>query len=162
MAHGWLKAMSGLGIVVRFPRGHDVRGHVMQEVGSQVELGGIPARLCGRDTGRFPAGVAPPVSGGLTGHRDHRVDQDQQADRGARARYRRGETTHRLRDHHDVVMSADGGDDRICVFRQPGGLVGPRQVHGDRLMAPSLQIGNDPMPVPRRAARAGNEDEHAH
>jgi hypothetical protein len=153
----------GLGKVVRFPRGHDVRGHVVQEVGGQVELGGIPARLRGRDTSRFPAGVAPPVARGFTGQRDHRVDQDQQADRSARARYRRGEAAHRLRGHHDVVvMAADGGDDRIGVFRQPGRLVSSGQVHRDRLVAASAEFRNDPMPVPRRAARAGNEDEHAH
>jgi hypothetical protein len=152
----------GLGKVVRFPGGHDVRRHVVQEVGGQVELGGITARLRGRDASRFPAGVAPPVARGFTGQRNHRVDQDQQADRGARARYRRGEAAHRLRDHHDVVMAADGGDDRIGVFRQPGRLVSSGQVYRDRLVAASLQLGNDPMPVPRRAARAGNEDEHAH
>ena len=153
---------AGLGKVVRLPRGRDVLGHVMQEVSRQVELGGITARLRGRNPGWVPASVTPPVARSLTGQRDHRVDQDQQADRGARARYRRGEAAHRLRDHHDVVMSADGGDDRIGVFRQPGRLVSSGQVHRDRLVAASLQLGNDPMPVPRRAARAGNEDEHAH
>src|ERR1700723_2831731 len=37
----------GLGKVVRLTRGCDVRGHIVQEVGGQVELGGIPARLGG-------------------------------------------------------------------------------------------------------------------
>ena len=56
-----------LGILVILPRGRHLRRHVVQEVGGQVELGGICARLRGRDTGRIPAGVAPPVARGFTG-----------------------------------------------------------------------------------------------
>ena len=152
----------GLGKVVRFAGGHDVRGHVVQEVGGQVELGGIPASAGGRYASRLPAGVVPPGAGCLAGQRDHRVGQNQQADRDPGAGHRRGETAHRLRHQHDIMAAADCLGHRVGVFRQPGRLVGPRQVNRDRLMTADPQLRDDTMPVPGRAARPGNEYEYAH
>ena len=59
MAHGWPNAMSASGIVVRLPRRRDVRGHVMQEIGGQLEFRRITARLGRRHAGLLPSPYCP-------------------------------------------------------------------------------------------------------
>ena len=108
----------GLGKVVRLPSGGHVHRDVVQEIGGQIEFGGIAADLGGRDAGRFPAGVAPPLPRRFAGSRDHGVDQDQQTDRDARTGHGRGEAAHRLRDQDDVGPAIDGRGHRIGVFGQ--------------------------------------------
>jgi hypothetical protein len=66
-------------------------------------------------SGRSRAGVRSPRVEGLTGQRDHRVEEDQKIDAAPSADDRRDETTHRRRDEDDVGAATGRVDDSIRV-----------------------------------------------
>jgi hypothetical protein len=88
----------------------------VQEVGEEVELGGVPVAL-----GRCPAsglrpGVAPPLARSLARLRDHRVDEHEPGKRRAGCHERRREPPERLGHEHGVVALAYGVEHQLGVF----------------------------------------------
>ena len=75
---------------------------------------------------------------------------------------RRDVTTERLGDHDDVAPVADRVDDDICIPRQPGAVVLDREIGCDGLMAATLQLGADQMPVPADVAGSVDECKRGH
>ena len=59
-------------------------------------------------------GVRPPGVKGITGERDHRVEEDEQVDGAPRTYDRRSEDAHRFGDHDGVAAIAQGVYDRIA------------------------------------------------
>ncbi len=90
----------------------------------------------------------PPRVEGLTGHGDHRVEQDEQVDSAPGADDGRGETTHRRGDEDDVGAVTDGVDDRIRVLRPAGRVVLGWQPARDGMVSAGRQLGDEPMPLP--------------
>ena len=117
-------------VALQYPLDH-FRRQVVQEHGVQVERRvGVAAiaLVVGPGRRRLP-GVVPPGAGGLTGRRDHRVDQDQPGDRQPVAGQRGAEARHGLGDQHHPRGRTGRSDDRVRLVGQGGArLVG----QGDR------------------------------
>jgi hypothetical protein len=106
--------------------------------------------------------VLPPGAAGLTGRWDHRVEQDQHPDRDAGREDRGGERAHRLGDQDRARQVADRGERPIGVCVQARSVVIGRQVDGNGPVAERLELRHDPMPVPGRTSRPGDQDEVGH
>jgi hypothetical protein len=68
-------------------------------------------------TGRLVAGVVPPVLDALTRRRHHPRDQHELPDRQPLTHHRPGETTQRMRRHHDLVTRGYGVQHGLDVLR---------------------------------------------
>jgi hypothetical protein len=138
--------------------GGDLLGHVVHEVGGQVELGAVAAPFGGGHPCLGLPGGIPPGARRLTGHRDHRVHEyDRRYWR--RRRERGGETAERLRDEDHVGVAVNRGADHVGVLGQPRGRVVGGQVDGDRVVPRLPQQRDHPMPIPGHAARARDQYE---
>ena len=139
--------------------GDDVLRHVVEERGAHVErrIGVAALAHVLRALGRLLPAARPPAAGRLAGRGDHRRDEHEARHVGPRARHRGAERRHRLRDEDDVAPVADRRHGRVGVLGQARGVVGGGQVDGDRLVAAIAQQRHDAVPVPRVAARAGQE-----
>lgn len=102
--------------------------------------------------------VRPPRVEGLSGERDHRVEQDQQAHSMPSADDRRGKSAHRRGDEDDVGAIADGIDDGVRVLEPAGRIVLGRQPDRDHRLSARGELGREPMPFPGIAAPTGDQD----
>jgi hypothetical protein len=144
--------------LIRLSFGDDRLGHVVREVGGQVDLGAVAAPLGGGNPGLGLPGGIPPGIRRLAGCRDHRVHENDR--RYWRRRHeRRGETAERLRDEHHVGVAVDRGADHVGVLGQPRVRVVGGQVDGDRVVPGLTQQRDYPVPVPGHAARARDQYE---
>jgi len=132
----------------------------MQEVGVHVErrFGIAPFPEVHLAPGSFLPGRAPPLAGSLAGQRDHCVEQHDLANWHALANERRGEASHRLRDHDGVAPLADCLYDDVDVLGQAGSIVVARQVERDHVVAAFAQQGCERVPI--GCVAAGARDQH--
>src|SRR6185312_1826476 len=143
----------------------DVLGDVVQEVRRRVELGAVPAARRGLDPRLARTRAVPPGAGGLAGHRDHRVDEDEGAERRggeAGADEGRREAAEGLGDQGHVGAGADGVEDDAGVGVEPGARVVGGEIDREDLVSGRFEERSDAMPVPRVAASPGDENEGRH
>ena len=96
---------------------------------------------------------------GLTGPRDHRVEQHERPHRTPNADQRPDESAHRLRHDHDVAERRRRREHRLDVGVEPGAVVVRGQVDRDGGETATGQFRHEPVPVPGFTAGAGHEHE---
>jgi hypothetical protein len=85
--------------------GRDLRRHVVEEVGLQVERLGIATGAGRTAPRRLGARVLPPLAGSLARQRDHGVEQHEPLHGGVLAHGQRREGAHRLAGDHELVTA---------------------------------------------------------
>src|SRR3974390_1609245 len=135
---------------------------VMEEIGPRIELDGIPTRARRPLPSVDSPGVAPPLPRRLPLQRDHRVDQDDRADRGPLGDEWDHESSERGGDQHQVGAFGDGGGHDPDVLLESGLGIIRGQVDCHHLVARCRKERCDPVPVPSRAPGAGDQDVAGH